>query len=410
MRRLSFAFFLLFFLSLTAFSQSVDDKTWLTLSFDNNQYGSITRVPFDDLLSVDPISFSAGVERYLNASFNLEVTLSVGKVEDMGRVRANMFGLEVMPKYKLANGKLLKENFPIKPFLGLGVGIANYSDSQVDSENETALLLSPTVGLEVNVSPNAKLFVSTAYKISGEESISFRQYSIGFAFSLKKNVDSDGDGVPDKRDACPQEPGTKEHKGCAAPLVVDEPREVPAETNIQPEDRKETVKTDTTKTAETRETNQPEKPVDSDGDGIPDSADLCPNQPGTEVNVGCPVVEPTTPVRQPERSERGPVYELPIDVLSFDAGSDRIGQSGIDGLNALSALMQADESFKLKLNAYGDSGQEDAESLELAQKRAQAIKTFLVNKGRSPYRFIINAVGKPARSEQSGKVFIEVIE
>jgi len=63
---------------------------------------------------------------------------------------------------------------------------------------------------------------------------------------LLYSFDSDGDGIPDSSDACPNEYGTQSN-GCPVPTVID-----------------------------------------SDGDGIPDSSDVCPNEYGTQSN-GCPV-------------------------------------------------------------------------------------------------------------------------
>jgi hypothetical protein len=59
---------------------------------------------------------------------------------------------------------------------------------------------------------------------------------------LKKNTDSDGDGVYDKEDACPNTPGLKSINGCP----------------------------------------------DSDGDGVLDKDDRCPNEAGLALTNGCP--------------------------------------------------------------------------------------------------------------------------
>ncbi len=63
--------------------------------------------------------------------------------------------------------------------------------------------------------------------------------------------DSDGDGLTDDVDKCPQQPGPKENGGCPWP--------------------------------------------DSDGDGLTDDVDKCPQQPGPKENGGCPAAEPPTP-------------------------------------------------------------------------------------------------------------------
>jgi len=60
--------------------------------------------------------------------------------------------------------------------------------------------------------------------------------------------DTDGDGVPDDRDACPQEPGVLQEAGC------------------------------------------PEVGPDQDGDGVTDALDACPEQAGPVEHDGCPAV------------------------------------------------------------------------------------------------------------------------
>jgi hypothetical protein len=72
--------------------------------------------------------------------------------------------------------------------------------------------------------------------------------AMGIYFRLrdKKTVDSDGDGVEDKRDNCPSVAGPASNKGC---------------------------------------------PVDSDGDGIEDNKDKCPTVAGIVENGGCPDVD-----------------------------------------------------------------------------------------------------------------------
>lgn len=80
-------------------------------------------------------------------------------------------------------------------------------------------------------------------------------HEFGLGMSLCKKKDSDGDGVPDDVDKCPDKPGPKENKGC--------PEE---------EEKKE------------------EGP-DSDKDGVLDKDDQCPNVPGPKENKGCPFAD-----------------------------------------------------------------------------------------------------------------------
>ncbi len=98
-------------------------------------------------------------------------------------------------------------------------------------------------------------------------------------------VDADGDGVLDRDDACPDEPGVRTNdeatNGCPAPAdtdgdgVPDLNDACPEEPGPQsPEPRKNGC------------------PPDTDGDGIPDKIDACPDKPGVEqkdpTQNGCP--------------------------------------------------------------------------------------------------------------------------
>jgi hypothetical protein len=112
--------------------------------------------------------------------------------------------------------------------------------------------------------------------------------------------DADGDGVPDRNDRCPKEPGPPENNGCPWP---------DADGDGVPD----------------REDRCPRQPgpaanngcpwPDTDGDGIPDQEDGCPNQPGPRENSGCPVEPPPDPGGDPnpggESNPAAPAAENP---------------------------------------------------------------------------------------------------
>ena len=103
-------------------------------------------------------------------------------------------------------------------------------------------------------------------------------------------ADSDGDGIPDNQDQCPNQFGYDTNGGCPAP--ANQPENPPA--NPQP---------------------NPPAQGDSDGDGILDSADGCPNAAGPVTNNGCPLAPSPTPI---------PLPALPISgqcVLATQSGT-----------------------------------------------------------------------------------------
>ncbi len=78
--------------------------------------------------------------------------------------------------------------------------------------------------------------------------------------------DSDGDGLRDPEDGCPNQAGPRTNKGC--PEITPSPQPPP---------------TGPTPTG---------PPADSDGDGVIDTSDQCPSEPGLLERAGCP--EPDT--------------------------------------------------------------------------------------------------------------------
>ncbi|MBN2358360.1 MAG: OmpA family protein [Deltaproteobacteria bacterium] len=88
-----------------------------------------------------------------------------------------------------------------------------------------------------------------------------------------RTVDSDGDGVEDSADACPQVPGPAANRGCPA---GDRDRDGVADRLDRCVDQPGAAE------------NGGCPDVDSDGDGVIDRLDHCPENAGTPANQGCP--------------------------------------------------------------------------------------------------------------------------
>ncbi len=88
--------------------------------------------------------------------------------------------------------------------------------------------------------------------------------------------DADGDGLPDDQDACPQAPGPAQGHGCPLPADADGDG-VPDWADACPQDFGPNG-------------GCPPAP-DADGDGVPDDQDACPDQPGPGEYQGCPVAD-----------------------------------------------------------------------------------------------------------------------
>ncbi len=122
--------------------------------------------------------------------------------------------------------------------------------------------------------------------------------------------------------------------------------------------------------------------TDSDGDGVPDAYDKCPNTPaGTQVDgAGCPL-----PVNKPDvkvyvTKEDQQVVNEAVKNLEFDFGKSTIREHSDESLNKLAQLMVA-KKFHLKLAGYTDNVGSVAANLKLSRARAEAVKTYLATQG-----------------------------
>ncbi|WP_461451889.1 OmpA family protein [Mucilaginibacter sp.] len=135
--------------------------------------------------------------------------------------------------------------------------------------------------------------------------------------------------------------------------------------------------------------------VDSDGDGVPDVYDKCPNTPaGTQVDgAGCPL-----PVKKPDvkvyvtNEDRAVVNEA-VKNLEFDFGKATIREHSDESLNKLATLL-VNKGFSLKLAGYTDNVGSVAANLKLSKDRAEAVKTYLAQQGVDPSKITAEGYGK----------------
>ena len=163
--------------------------------------------------------------------------------------------------------------------------------------------------------------------------------------------DTDKDQIPDAKDACPNQAGTYEHDGCPPPNK------------------------------------------DTDGDGLMDQDDLCPYKKGDLANRGCPKLS----------SEEALALQAAFENLLFETGSDVIKTSSYASLDGLAGVMNKNTSSNLYLEGHTDNQGSSTDNLDLSKRRAQAVKTYLVNKGVSADRIQTAGFGdtKPKASNDT---------
>ncbi|HVU57027.1 MAG TPA: OmpA family protein [Puia sp.] len=200
-----------------------------------------------------------------------------------------------------------------------------------------------------------------------------------------KKKDTDLDGIPDEEDACPLKPGTAKWHGCPVPDtdhdgIDDDHDSCRNQAGLAryngcpiPDSDHDGVNDEEDKC--------PDKPglaryngcpiPDRDGDGVNDEEDKCPDTPGTIENHGCPEI-------RKETTEK--VNYIARNIM-FNSSSDQLTDSSYLALDVLAALMKDHPEWHLTIEGYTDSSGRAATNLLLSQKRALAVKNYLVKKG-----------------------------
>jgi len=175
-------------------------------------------------------------------------------------------------------------------------------------------------------------------------------------------VDSDGDGIVDELDACPNEPedfdGFEDEDGCPdfdndadGVLDVDDacPNEPgPAENDGCPD-------------------------PDRDGDGVPDRVDNCPDEPGPVENQGCP------------EEQRVVIDESQLEILDkiyFNVDSAQLQRRSHAVLDNVAKVLNAHPEISMvRVEGHTDSTGSDGYNMRLSQRRAESVVRYLVEEG-----------------------------
>ena len=133
--------------------------------------------------------------------------------------------------------------------------------------------------------------------------------------------------------------------------------------------------------------------MDSDGDGVPDFFDKCPNTPaGTKVDgSGCPLPERDVKVYVTEEDRK--VVKEAIRNLEFDFGKATIRAHSLPSLDKVAQLL-IDKNFSLKLAGHTDNVGSAEANMKLSKDRAESIKDYLVSKGANASRIEATGYGK----------------
>jgi outer membrane protein OmpA-like peptidoglycan-associated protein len=205
--------------------------------------------------------------------------------------------------------------------------------------------------------------------------------------------DTDGDGITDDKDNCPNEAGPKENNGCPdkdsdGDGVVDRKDKCPDKAGpperdgCPEEDRDHDGIPDSVDKC-------PDDPEDKDGfedadgcpdpdndkDGIPDTADKCPNEPETKNGYqdedGCPDEVPVA-VKQ---------FSGVVKGINFRRNSADIKASSFPLLKQAIIVFKDYPALRVEISGHTSTEGKREFNMKLSRKRAEAVKAFLVSAG-----------------------------
>ena len=145
--------------------------------------------------------------------------------------------------------------------------------------------------------------------------------------------------------------------------------------------------------------------TDTDGDGVPDDTDQCPDTPaGTVVDAtGCPVPAEAPPA--PECTPPGPGE--PIDLngckageavvlrgVNFDLDSARLTPNAKTILDGVADALLASQGIKAEVGGHTSSEGSDNYNQILSESRAGAVQNYLVGRGIESGRLTVKGYGE----------------
>lgn len=132
--------------------------------------------------------------------------------------------------------------------------------------------------------------------------------------------------------------------------------------------------------------------IDSDGDGIPDVLDACPDDPetfnGVDDEDGCP--------DEDESSVRlvGDRIEI-LERVHFDTARATIKAQSHSVLNQVAAVVKSNPDIvMLRILGHTDSRGDEDKNLELSQQRAVSVKEYLIKRGIEARRLSARGYGE----------------
>ncbi len=317
----------------------------------------------------------------------------------------------------------------INPYIGAGVGVTHWNLRDVKGDDEWFPIPESgqlVTGMESNVSgilmAGAEFMLNERWGLDlglrythligqdkdimgvGDDNNGLIELRLGFGVYFGGFADSDGDGIENKYDADPEGPedfdGFQDEDGMPDldndnDGILDEVDQAPnmAEDmdGFQDEDGIPDLDNDKDSVPDKRDKcpNKAEDidgyqdedgcpDLDNDGDGIPDTDDKCPNKAenfnGFQDEDGCPDQS-----AESEKLRKGEKLVFPD--VTFESGKATLTLNAMKVLDRIVESMKSNPDIEIEIRGFTDSVGSAGTNLNLSQRRSEAVKDYMVNKG-----------------------------
>ncbi|QCX02040.1 OmpA family protein [Aggregatimonas sangjinii] len=349
-----------------------------------------------------------GVSRSVGPGFSVGARGSLNKIEKLGDTSVDdlsHYAIDGTIKYNFLQNKTLD------PFLEVGGGYTWVDEIGAGTVNGA-------FGLNIWFTENIGLTLQSGYKHAFEDyGVKHWQHLAGLAVKFggtdtdgdgiydKDDAcpevagleafngcpDADGDGIEDSKDSCPNEAGSKEMNGCPdqdGDGVADKDDACPTEAGLAnlagcPDgDGDGVADKDDECPAEAGPAENKGCPwPDKDGDSVLDKDDECPDVAGTVANNGCPEV---TEEVQKELNEYA-------KTILFDTGKSSLNPASTKVFVDIIRILNEYPNAKFSVEGHTDSVGSEKLNQKLSEERANSVRDFLIEEGIDPDK--LTAVG-----------------
>jgi outer membrane protein OmpA-like peptidoglycan-associated protein len=335
--------------------------------------------------------------------------------------------------YKFNNGYILKEDAAVAPFIFAKLQ-GTWAKEAITQRNVNGFGIPIGAGLNFKIAHNVAMSLNGGYAFGVKNSEDHIFFGAGIMLDLGKGdkvdtvpveapvvlADTDGDGIADIDDACPEVPGIVEFNGCPdtdGDGIEDSKDECPtvagvAEFNGCPD-------TDGDGIPDIKDACPNEKGIakfggcpdpDRDGDGVVNDKDKCPDTPGSIAAYGCPdrdgdgvadasdkcpdVAGPATNQGCPDLKAEEKKILQDAQNIQFETGKAVIRPASYKTLDKVAEILKTYNYYDVSIEGHTDNVGKPDSNQKLSEARAAAAMQYLISKGVSADRMSSKGFGQ----------------